>query len=491
MIMYFSRDDSSNPHHRRSLIRLIQMIPGVVAALGILALWLWLSSGPKEEDLKARVPGTDTEGVEIPPPEVFDPSLGKLVKSDGVPANLPGAWPRFRGKNFDGINDEEITLAKKWADGEPKVLWGLDVGEGYAGAAILDGRVYLLDYDAEAQMDALRCLSLADGKEIWRYAYPVKVKRNHGMSRTVPAVTEKYVVSLGPKCQVICLDSTTGEFLWGLDLVHDFKTEVPQWYAGQCPLIDDGKAIIAPGGDPLMMAVDCATGDIIWKTPNPHNWQMTHSSIIPMEFNGKRMYVYCASRGVVGVSADDGLILWETTEWKISIATVPSPLIIGEDKIFLSGGYNAGSMMLQLKVERTAGLLKENDSKLIAEPLFRLKPAIFGATQQTPILFKDYIYGVRPDGQLVCLNLDGELIWESGASHRFGLGPYIIANGLIYVMNDSGLLTLAEATPEGYKQLSQSQVLNGYDSWGPMSLAGGRLIVRDMTRMVCLDVRGK
>ena len=66
-----------------------------------------------------------------------------------------------------------------------------------------------------------------------------------------------------------------------------------------------------------------------------------------------------------------------------------------------------------------------------------------------------------------------------------------ISNGLIYVMNDTGLLTLIEATPAGYKQLAQSQVLTGYDSWGPMALAGGRLIVRDMTRMVCLDVRGK
>jgi outer membrane protein assembly factor BamB len=202
------------------------------------------------------------------------------------------------------------------------------------------------------------------------------------------------------------------------------------------------------------------------------------------------MYVYCGSGGVVGVSADDGSILWETTEWKISIATVPSPLIIDGGKIFLSGGYNAGSMMLQLRLEQTAGS-SENEDKLVAEPLFRLEPEIFGSTQQTPILFNGYIYGVRPDGQLVCLNLDGKLIWESGTAHRFGLGPYMIADGMIYVMDDSGLLTLVEATPTDYKQLAQSKVLDGHDSWGPMALAGGRLILRDMTRMVCLDVRAK
>ncbi len=134
--------------------------------------------------------------------------------------------------------------------------------------------------------------------------------------------------------------------------------------------------------------------------------------------------------------------------------------------------------------------LKEEDSKLTAETVYRLKPTVFGADQQTPILFNGHIYGVRPDKQLICLDLDGKLVWKSGSAHRFGLGPYMIADGMIYVMDDSGLLTLAEATPDGYKQLAQAQVLNGHDSWGPMAMAGGRLIVRDLTRMVCLDVRG-
>lgn len=192
------------------------------------------------------------------------------------------------------------------------------------------------------------------------------------------------------------------------------------------------------------------------------------------------MYVYCASGGVVGVSAEDGAILWETTDWRISIATVPSPVVIGDGRIFLSGGYNTGSMMLQLR---------EEDGKLLPEQLFSLEPSVFGADQQTPILFDGYIYGVRPDKQLVCLDLDGNLVWNSGTAHRFGLGPYMIANGLIYVMDDSGVLTLADATPDGYRQLAQAQVLTGHDSWGPMAMAGGRLIVRDLTRMVCLDVR--
>ena len=57
-----------------------------------------------------------------------------------------------------------------------------------------------------------------------------------------------------------------------------------------------------------------------------------------MEFAGKRIFVYCGKGGVAGISADDGSLLWDTTAWKISIATVPSPLILPEGRIFLSGG---------------------------------------------------------------------------------------------------------------------------------------------------------
>ena len=76
-----------------------------------------------------------------------------------------------------------------------------------------------------------------------------------------------------------------------------------------------------------IVAVDPETGEVLWQTPNPKGWKMTHSSIMPMEFGGERMYVYCASGGVVGVSAKDGRLLWESTDWKISIATVPSPVV--------------------------------------------------------------------------------------------------------------------------------------------------------------------
>ncbi len=52
----------------------------------------------------------------------------------------------------------------------------------------------------------------------------------------------------------------------------------------------------------------------------------------------------------------------------------------------------------------------------------------------------------QKDQQLVCLDLTGKELWNSGRD-KFGSAPYLIADGLIYAMNDEGLLTMAEATP--------------------------------------------
>ena len=409
-----------------------------------------------------------------------EPIVPRWQAGPGEPGQDRGHWPGFRGPHGEGWIEPALELARDWPASGPPVLWGIDAGEGYAAPAVANGRVYLIDYDADAQADALRCLSLDDGREIWRKSYPVSIKRSHGMSRTVPAVADDTVVSIGPKCHVLAVDATSGELKWFLDMVQRFGTRVPPWYAGQCPLIDDGRVILAPvGPEVLMAALDLHSGDILWTAPNPMGWSMTHVSIVPMEFDGRRMYVYSAGGGVAGVDAATGELLWHTDAWTVRIATIASPVVVGPGRLLLSGGYNAGSALMQIE--------RDGDA-YAAEILWRLTAEEFGATQHTPIFYRDHLFGVRPDGQLVCLDLDGRIRWTSGPTNRFGLGPFMIAGDLIYLMDDHGRLTLVEVSISTYKPLASARVLEGHESWGPLALAGDRLLVRDLTRVKCLHL---
>ena len=109
----------------------------------------------------------------------------------------------------------------------------------------------------------------------------------------------------------------------------------------------------------------------------------------------------------------------------------------------------------------------------------------------TPILYDGSIYGTRHGQEFVCLDLDGNIKWQSGSTNRFGQfgGPYMVANGMFFVMDDDGILTLLEANPDKYSQLGRfTAFVHGKDSWGPLAIAGGRLIARDLSRMTCFDV---
>ena len=471
---------------QRSFVPVAIALPISVVAAGF-CLWAWFTHDPAA-GLRVRLPGLDGTPAASEVQRAVRDLSGVFQQFDATPANLPGAWPRFRGPDFDNICKNAPPLANAWGGNGPPVLWKVDLGEGHAGAAVLGGRVYVLDYDEQKRADALRCFSLADGREIWRRSYSVAVKRNHGMSRTVPAVTEKYVVTIGPRCHVVCLDAATGSFRWGIDLQREYGTKEPLWYAGQCPLIDNGRAILAPcGKDVLMTAIDCETGKPVWTTPNPKGWDMSHSSIMPVKIGGKRMYVYCALGGVTGVSAEPGsagAILWQLP-WNAKVVA-PSPVPLEDGRIFLTAGYGEGGMMIDIR---------ETNGVFSAEVLYKHGPKDgLACEQQTPIYHDGLLYSIMPKdagalrGQFVCYRPDGTLAWSSGQSHRFGLGPFLLVDGKFYLLDDNGMLTVIKASGTSYEPLGQAQVLHGQDAWGPMALASDRMLLRDSKQMICIAV---
>ena len=399
-------------------------------------------------------------------------------------------WPRFRGNDFDNIKKQGKGLIDQFDSGDPDIKWSVDLGEGHAGPAIYKGLVYLLDYDEEQQADMLRCFSLKDGSETWRRWYKVNIKRNHGMSRTIPAVTEDYILTIGPRSHVMCLDRKTGDLLWGLDVEKEYETAVPFWYTGQCPLIDEGKAIIATGGNSLLVAIDCKTGKKMWETPNPNKLKMSHSSVMPWEYNGTKMYVYSAVGGVVGIAAegpDAGKILWESLKWGCSVVA-PSPVCLPDGKVFLTAGYGAGSMMFQVT---------GSNGNFNVEKLYDYKPNEgLACEQQTPVLLDGLLYGILPKdagalrNQFICVDPADcrEIVWSSGKTHRFGLGPYMIADGKFFILNDEGTLSIVKPSRQEFILLDQLKIFDAHDAWAPLAIADGYLLLRDATRMICMDI---
>ena len=407
------------------------------------------------------------------------------------PGTNPGFWPGFRGPARDNVATRAGTLATTWPDGGPRVLWSRPMGDGHAMPALAGGFLYVLDYDESRGGDVLLCLNADTGQQRFEHFYKVKAKRNHGLSRTVVATDGESVVTLGPQCHVLCVAAASGTYRWGISLAERYGTKVPLWYAGQCPLIDNGALILAPAGTNVVLCgIDVKSGATVFETPSPGGLSMSHASVMVLHAAETRQYVYVALGGMIGVGADGaerGKLLWRTDAFQPSVIA-PSPVPLTEGRFFMTAGYGSGGAMF--RVTRDNGTWQ-------AKLLFKTDRKQFASEQQTPIFFDGLLYAVLPsDGggdrqQLACMTPEGERLWTSGKESLFGLGPYVAASGgLMYVLDDVGTLTLARIGRTGFTLLARHAVMGGKgrDAWGPMLLANGRLYLRDSSRLYCLQV---
>ncbi len=390
-------------------------------------------------------------------------------------------WPQFRGPARDNIS-RETGLIRKFPAGGPKVLWSVPVAQGYAAAAVVDSRVYHHDYDEAKQEWLVNCRNVVDGKLVWQFREAREIRPNHAITRTVPAVDGRFVFSLDPKAVLHCFDAKTGKQLWRKSLVTDYQATIPAWYNGQCPLLEDNRIVIATGGAAILVALDKATGKDLWRTPNPGKIAMTHSSVMPATLGGVRQYLYGTLKGPLGVSAVDGRLLWDFSR-KFNVAVAPSPIAVSEDLVFMTGSYDAGSVMV--RVRNAGGSFK-------AEQVFDLKNNEWNSEVHTPIVWKGHMFAVgkKKRGLFTCLSFDGKEVWTSEGKATFGLGSFLMADGMFLALDgDSGTLRLIEASTTGYKELDNAKVLGGQEVWGPMALSDGKLVLRDLSKMVCINVR--
>ena len=297
----------------------------------------------------------------------------------------------------------------------------------------------------------------------------------------------------------MCLNPVTGDMLWSIDLEKEYGIPgkekgriTPDFYTGQCPLIDNNIAVIAPGGKALMIGVDCSSGRIAWKTPNPDTLRMSHGSIIPMVIHGKRMYVYNAVGGVVGISAegdDIGKLMWKTSDWSPA-TTAASPLFLGNNEIAVFGSYGAGGARIKISTEGSGYSATVREQHKATNGL--------SSDQQTPVILGDYIWSVMPENagplkkQLVCFKKSDLLtaVWSSGKENRFGrgLGPYIASRDKLYLLDDDGNLYFYRIENNRVTLIASHRIIKGIEAWGPMAIAGKYLIMRDARNLICLNI---
>ena len=400
-------------------------------------------------------------------------------------------WPQFLGPDRDGVAHESPRLARAWPATGPKILWQQPVGQGYGGAAIYGDSVLLLDRDGNTG-DVLRRFNLADGREVWRYPYDAPGRSDHGGSRPTPAADGKMVFSIGPFGQISAVKFSDGSPVWEKNLLTDWDAQKPQWAVSTSPLLYGDWVIVMPWGrKAALVAYEKATGNVVWTTPNPKGVNQEYQSPIPMKGDGCDMILAAGKQGyLIGVDAKTGKQLWEYDAFPKGDRwwDIPSPTVIGDGRIFMTAGYKLGCVML--KLDQMMSIPETPVAPFKVTEVWRNKS--MGSKCAQTLLYDGYLYGNSSDvgGGLRCVTPDGRVKWDSKDNQRtFNLGNLIIADGLIFIMQgQTGELVMAEASPDGYKELGHARFLTDGEDWAPLVFKDGKLVLRDQHNLVCLDL---
>lgn len=394
------------------------------------------------------------------------PATAALRKASGR------EWTDFRGSNRDGrYVGGPIRVA--WPDGGLPLLWKHPIGAGYASFVVADGRAFTIEQRRDREVAA--AYDLATGLELWTASWPGLFTEWQGGDgpRATPTYHDARLYVLGALGELRCLEAATGAVVWRRDILEDAGASNLHWGMAASPLVVDGLVVVLPGGrrGRSVSAYDSRTGVPVW---NALDDQAAYTSPMVATLAGERQLLVVTATRVVGLTIEAGKVLWQYPWRNDQGINVAQPLLLGDDRIFLSASYGSGAVALD--VRREGGAL----SAQVVWETQRMRNRFTSA-----VLHEGYIYGLD-ESILACLDVaTGEQMWKGG---RYGYGQLVIAGDRLIVLTEDGEIVQVRASPDGHEEVARFDAISG-KTWNHPVMTEGILLVRNLREMAAFDLR--
>lgn len=412
------------------------------------------------------------------PLEAADAPAAQGKHAAGLVASPEAGWPQWRGRYRDGISDE-TGLLQAWPEGGPKLLWKVDgLGRGWSSPIVAGGTVFITGDVGE---DCVIFAYDLDGKLRWKAANGAFWKNPWPGARASCAFSEGRLYHMNAHGRAACLDPATGRELWAVDTLARFEAKNITWAMADSLLVDGPRVIVTPGGAKGMIAaLDKADGKTVWASGPIEGDQTAYSTPILFTHGGRRHLVNFASRHAFGADADTGKLLWTIPYVNKYMVSCCTPLYAdGRVLLVIPDGPNA--TLLKLAVEGDA---------VRAEPAWQADlDTLSGGT----LLIDGLIYGAGyrklKGWQALDFATGAVRFTEKGVDS----GSAIWADGRLYILTETGTMTLVRPTPTGFDVTGRFEFAPASakkrDCWAHPVLLDGRLYVRYHDGMACYDVR--
>jgi outer membrane protein assembly factor BamB len=388
-------------------------------------------------------------------------------------------WPQFLGPRRDN-RSAETGLLKQWPEGGPKLLWRAEgLGAGYSTVAVADGMIYTTgDIAGELVIIALDL----SGREVWRRTNGRSYQVSVPGSRSTPTVTGGKLYHLNAYGNLVCLDAKTGAPVWAVDTYQRFGGREITWGVAESPLVDGPNVICCPGGESVFMAaLDKDTGETRWTCTGVGD-QHSHASARIIEYQGLRQIVTMTAAAAIGVAPDTGRLLWRFPHPARVNCDTPE---YDDGRLFLFGTWGFGATGVKLTVD---------GETCSAEQMWHTEDL---DNEHGGVMYVDgFLYG-QADGNhqhrhLACLDAQtGATKWSADDLAGQLSSVITFAEGLLYIVTDTGEVGLVRPSPERLEVVSRFHLPQ--EGVGPVwafpVVCNGRLHVRHGEFLYAYDVR--
>jgi outer membrane protein assembly factor BamB len=383
-------------------------------------------------------------------------------------------WPQWQGPDRNGIS-KETGLLKQWPAAGPAVVWSISsLGEGYGSLAIKGDRIFV--HGVARGDSVVFSLDRQSGKIVWTTALARRIEQDRGNGpRGTPTMDGDRLHALAENGELACLRLEDGSKIWRRNILQDFHGRNPHWLLSESPLIDGDRVIVTPGGqDACIVALEKSSGKTVWTSQGLSD-DAGYSSCILGEVQGVRVIMNLTARAGVGVRAADGKPMWRYDRVANRTANIATP-VFHQDKVFYTSDYGTGCALLGL---RTQGGSVSADEIYFSREMMNHHGGV--------ILYNGYLYGFS-GSILTCMDFaTGKLAWKD---RSVGKGSLTCADGHLYLLSESNVAGLAEATPDGYREKGRFSIADqGWPSWAHPVVCGGKLYLRNQGVLTCYNVK--
>ena len=429
-------------------------------------------------------------------------------------------WPQWLGPqrlpvwNEDGVIDT-------FPESGPPLRWKAELGGGYSGPAVANGRVFVMDREtppADTEVGRLLheeeppsnqnfvrrllpgrervlCFRESDGKPLWSHEYdcPYTSVAIYAIGpRCTPTVDEDRVYTLGAEGHLVCLRVADGSVVWKRNFVTEFGLDVPEWGIAAHPLIDGERLICMVGGEgTTCVAFNKRTGKEIWRALAAK--QPGYCPPMIYEFGGLRQLITWDSDAVSALSPANGEVYWRVPFEATFAMAIGAPQREGNSLFMMA--YNRKSAMIEVSADgRSAELAWQGNAKRGIDGVLN-----------TAVLHDGYIYGCGNGGRYVCAELKtGKRIWETfepstGKRPASWANVFTVRHGERYFLaNDLGDLIIARMTPRGYEELSRTHLINPTHAvgnrtlvWSHPAFANRSIYLRNDKEILCYSLASR